>query len=156
MSPGNKKKKALSEKDDKEDTGLKEGEDGKFMDEEEMLDIAENCFIKIAEKMIETNRSVRGIFAKFSVPEQFPDGSILELMSPISFLEGIKELGLNDLSEMEAACLLRVLTKPELESAIILNELILIMENFGVIDNFDDDDEDDYEPDEEEEEGKEK
>ena len=54
---------------------------------------------------------------------------------------------------MEAACLLRVLTKPELDSAIILNELILIMENFGVIDNFDDDDEDDYEPDEDEEEG---
>lgn len=121
-----------------------------------MLDIAEHCFIKIAEKMIETNRSVRGVFTKFSIPEQFPDGSILELMSPISFLEGIKEMGLNDLSEMEAACLLRVLTKPELDSAIILNELILIMENFGVIDNFDDDDEDDYEPDEEEEEGKEK
>ena len=74
-------------------------------------------------------------------------------MSPISFLEGIKELGLSELSEMEAACLLRVLTKPELDSAIILNELILIMENFGVIDNFDDDDEDDYEPDEDEEEG---
>ena len=72
-------------------------------------------------------------------------------MSPISFLEGIKELGMEDLSEMEAACLLRVLTKPELDSAIILNELILIMENFGVIDNFDeDDDEDDYEPDEDE------
>jgi hypothetical protein len=75
-------------------------------------------------------------------------------MSPISFLEGIKEIGLEDLTEMEAACLLRVLTKPELDSAIILNELILIMENFGVEDNFeeDDDDEDDYEPDEEDQE----
>lgn len=73
-------------------------------------------------------------------------------MSPIAFLEGLKDLGLMDLSEMEAACLLRVLTKPELDSAIILNELVLIMENFGVMDNFeDDDDEDDYEPDEEEE-----
>ena len=53
---------------------------------------------------------------------------------------------------MEAACLLRVLTKPELESAIILNELVLIMENFGVVDNFEeeDEDEDDYVPDEEE------
>ena len=52
---------------------------------------------------------------------------------------------------MEAACLLRVLTKPELDSAIILNELVLIMENFGVVDNYeDDDDEDDYMPDEEE------
>lgn len=75
-------------------------------------------------------------------------------MDPIAFLEGIKELGLSDLTEMEAACLLRVLTKPELDSAIILNELILIMENFGVVDNYEEDeeDEDDYVPDEEEEE----
>lgn len=58
---------------------------------------------------------------------------------------------------MEAACLLRVLTKPELESAIILNELVLIMENFGVADNFEDDDDvDDYEPDEDDEDKKEK
>jgi hypothetical protein len=47
-----------------------------------------------------------------------------------------------------------VLTKAELENAIILNELILIMENFGVIDNYDEDEEEenDYEPDDEEEE----
>lgn len=66
-------------------------------------------------------------------------------MSPIAFLEGIKEAGLHELSEMEAACLLRVLAKPELENAIILNEFIMIMENFGVIDNYEDDDDiDDY------------
>ncbi len=100
-----------------------------------MLDIAEHCFIRLAELMLSRSRSVRGLFTRYSVPEQFPDGSILELMSPIAFLEGLKELGMDDLSEMEAACLLRVLTKPELESAIILNELVLIMENFGVLDN---------------------
>jgi hypothetical protein len=75
-------------------------------------------------------------------------------MSPIAFLEGVKELGMENLKEIEAACLLRVLTKAELENAIILNELILIMENFGVIDNYDEDEEEenDYEPDDEEEE----
>lgn len=72
-------------------------------------------------------------------------------MSPIGFLEGVKELGINDLTEMEAACLLRVLTKPELDNAVILNELALIMENFGVVANYEDDDDfDDYEPDEDE------
>lgn len=35
---------------------------------------------------------------------------------------------------MEAACLLRVLAKPELDNAIILNEFTMIMENFGVPD----------------------
>ena len=108
-----------------------------------MLDLAEHCFIRIAEMLLESNRSARSIFTKYSVPEQFPDGTILELMSPIAFLEGVKEAGMGDLSEMEAACLLRVLAKPELDNAIILNEFIMIMENFGVIDNYEEDDDDD-------------
>lgn len=114
-----------------------------------MLDIAEHCFIRIAELMIEKGVSVRSLFAKYAIPEQFPDGTVIELLSPVGYLEGIKELGLIELTELEAACLLRVLNKPELENSIILNELVLIMENFGVIENFDDDDEDDYEDDEE-------
>lgn len=36
------------------------------------------------------------------------------------------------MSDLEAACILRVLAKPELGNAIILNEFALIMENFGV------------------------
>jgi hypothetical protein len=77
------------------------------------------------------------------------------LLSPIGFLEGVKEAaGIDDLTEMEAACLLRVLAKPELDNAIILNEFTMIMENFGVPDlpyggedgaeEEDDDDFDDY------------
>ncbi len=67
-------------------------------------------------------------------------------MTPIAFLEAVKEAGLSDLSEMEAACLLRVLAKPELDNAIILNEFTMIMENFGVMDGYgeEDDDLDDY------------
>lgn len=96
--------------------------------------------------LLEKNKSARVIFTKYSIPEQFPDGTVLELMSPIAFLEGVKEAGMEDLSEMEAACLLRVLAKPELDNAIILNEFIMIMENFGVMDNYgeEDDDIDDY------------
>jgi hypothetical protein len=33
---------------------------------------------------------------------------------------------------MEAACLMKVLAKPELDNSVILNEFILIMENFGI------------------------
>jgi len=49
---------------------------------------------------------------------------------------------------------MRVLAKPELNNAIILNELVLIMENFGVIDNLDDEEEEEYMPDESDEETK--
>ena len=129
-----------------------------YMDEEQMLDVAEHCFIRLAELLLQQSKSARVIFTKYSIPEQFPDGTILELMSPIAFLEGVKEVGMGQLSEMEAACLLRVLAKPELENAIILNEFTMIMENFGVPDTYgedEDDEDDDYIPDEEEEDKKE-
>jgi hypothetical protein len=60
------------------------------------------------------------------------DGTVIELLSPIGFLEGIKELGITDLEEVEVACLMRVLTKPDLDNAILLRELIVIMENFSI------------------------
>jgi hypothetical protein len=50
-------------------------------------------------------------------------------------LEGVKEIGVTDLEEVEVACLMRVLTKADLENAILLRELIVIMENFGIQDD---------------------
>jgi len=53
-------------------------------------------------------------------------------MSPRGFLEGIRDIGFDDVTEIEAACLMKVLAKPELDNSVILNEFVLIMENFGV------------------------
>jgi hypothetical protein len=36
------------------------------------------------------------------------------------------------MTDIEASCLMKVLAKPELDSAVILNEFVLIMENFGI------------------------
>ncbi|CDW71575.1 UNKNOWN [Stylonychia lemnae] len=114
-----------------------EGEDE--IDEEEMLDVAEKCFIRIAESIIKMGVSVRQAFSNFIIREEIEadDGQIeaIELLSPIGFLEGIKNLGVTDLEEIEIACLMRVLTKQELENAILLRELIVIMENFGIQDD---------------------
>jgi hypothetical protein len=74
---------------------------------------------------------------------------VIELLTPMAFLEGVKLIGLSDLSQVEAACVLRVLSKPELENAVILNELVLIMENFGVVETYDDDEESEDEEEEE-------
>ena len=104
------------------------------VDEEHMLDIAEAIFIKMSDLMLKKGRTVRGIFTKYSVPEIFPDRTILELLSPAAFLEGIKDTGIGELQEFEVACLMRVLAKPELDNAVILNEFVMIMENFGVMD----------------------
>ena len=39
---------------------------------------------------------------------------------------------------------MRVLSKPELDNAVILNEFAMIMENFGVMDQMDEEENDDY------------
>ena len=117
----------------------------KSADDEHMLDVAEAIFVKLADLLVEKGRTTRGVFTKFAEPEMFPDRSILELLSPRAFLQGIKEVGIEDLQEFEVACLMRVLAKPELDSAVILNEFIMIMENFGVPDQ--EEDSEDYIPD---------
>jgi hypothetical protein len=55
---------------------------------------------------------------------------------------------------MEAACLMKVLAKPELDNAVILNEFVLIMENFGIpaLGLEEDEYENDYVPDTDEDE----
>ena len=117
------------------------------LEEEHMLDVAEAIFVKLAQLMIEKERSVRAIFTKFSTPEIFPDRTILELLSPPGFVEGLKETGIEELDEFEMASLMRVLAKPELDNSVILNEFVMIMENFGVPDSPEEDDIDDYIPD---------
>jgi hypothetical protein len=99
-----------------------------------MLDIAEMCFVKIAEILIRLGITVREVFAKYAVPELLPQTkTVIELMIPSAFFEAIRsDLKVSDLSDLEAACMMRVLSKPELGNAIILNEFALIMENFGV------------------------
>lgn len=106
-----------------------------------MLDIAEKCFVRIADVIIAKGLSVRKAFMKFIIQEDL-EGQVLELLSPMGFLEGLKELGITDLEEVEVACLMRVLTKADLEHAILLRELIVIMENFGIHDEEEDEEED--------------
>ena len=75
---------------------------------------------------------MRQAFAPFLLREELEDGEALELLSPVGFLEGVKALGVTDLEEVEVACLMRVLTKADLENAILLRELVVIMDNFGI------------------------
>lgn len=82
---------------------------------------------------------------------------MLELISPRGFLEGVREVGFEDVTELEAACLMKVLSKPELDNAVILNEFVLIMENFGIPPFSEEEEfENDYVPDSDDEKAEEK
>jgi uncharacterized metal-binding protein len=50
------------------------------------------------------------------------------------FLEALRAppLNITELSKLDIACLMRVLSKPEINHAILLNELNLVLENFGI------------------------
>ena len=108
--------------------------------------------MRIADLLHMHQRTVKQAFLKYAQPEQFKDGSVLELISPRSFLDGVKDIGFDDVTELEAACLMKVLAKPELENSVILNEFVLIMENFGIPTLSDEEEyENDYIPDSDEE-----
>lgn len=92
--------------------------------------------------------TVRECFGKYAVPETLPESkTTLELLVPEAFFECChKELRLPLFSDLEAACLMRVLAKPELDQSVILNEFALILENFGVplLDQTINDEDEDY------------
>lgn len=52
---------------------------------------------------------------KYSDPKPFKDGNVLDLMTPRGFMEAIKEMGFDDITEAEFGSLMRVLAKPELD-----------------------------------------
>lgn len=99
-----------------------------------MIDVAEKIFIRIAEEIIAQKLTVRKVLQRNIFYAEI-DGEQFELLSPMGLIEGIKELGINDLIEQEVDYLLKVLSKPELDGAILMQELLQIMENFGLYDD---------------------
>jgi len=53
----------LSPRDEGKST---EGKRHSSLDDERMLDVAEGCFIRLAELLLDQGRTIRGIFTKFS------------------------------------------------------------------------------------------
>jgi len=47
----------------------------------------------------------------------------VEIIEARDFLESMRLLGIDHLSELEVACLMRVLSKPEINHSIVLAEL---------------------------------
>lgn len=100
-----------------------------------MLDIAESVFQMIADRLKSLNVSVKKAFAKrCSVVDEFEGETNVVVVQAPDFLDALRSppLSIAELSELEVACLMRVLSKPEIDHAILLNELNLVLENFGI------------------------
>lgn len=104
------------------------------VDEDEMIDVAEKIFVKIAEEIFKQKVTVRMVLQQHIFPAEI-DGDQYELLAPEGLIEGIRDLGIDDLTNIEIQCLLKVLSKPELDGAILMQEFLQIMENFGLYDD---------------------
>jgi hypothetical protein len=90
----------------------------------------------MAELMQTHEITVSDIFKNYVQKEilEMEDGQEVEveLISPEGFLHGLTELGLTNLSDKEVQCLMLILIKPELENHIMLQDVQMVMENFGI------------------------
>ena len=100
--------------------------------ENEMLDVAESVFQKIAKALTDQKKSIRETFGtKVQILEEFNGEENVALILPNEFLDTIQEIGVSDLVNLDIACIMRVLSKPELNDSIQLDEFEVLMENFG-------------------------
>ena len=108
--------------------------------EEEGLNIAENVFRKIADAMKSKNTTVINHFKDYIASQvaEAEDGKEYEIVyiPPMDFLEGLGTLGI-DLNDTEVKCLMVILMKPELENVILVQDLCIVMENFGIEEDID-------------------
>lgn len=102
--------------------------------EDEMIDVAEKIFVRIADEIIKKQVTVRAVWNRF-ISIAMIDGEEYELIEPQDLVEGMKDLGITDLNQLEQNYLLKVLQKPELDNAILMQEFLQIMENFGLYDD---------------------
>ena len=84
-----------------------------------MIDVAEKIFVRIAEEIIKNKVSVRMVWNQHLFPAEI-DGEEYVLLSPEGLIDGIRDLGIDDLNDKEIQYLLKVLSKPELEGAILM------------------------------------
>ena len=105
-----------------------EGEDDDYIDDEEMIKIAESWLIRISDELKNKNLDIKQLFEENIMVENIGDQSI-ELLAPIHFIEGLKKLGIQDFTELEIAWLVNLLTRPELDDLILLEELNILRDN---------------------------
>lgn len=91
----------------------------------------------MAEKLIQNGWSVHDVFGQPDeiikiIPDHEGDLNI-KILTPEMFLARVYQVGITDLTQLQVACLMKVLGKPEFEDSVRYNELELLMENFGVI-----------------------
>lgn len=84
-------------------TNSNEGEnEDDYINDEEMIRIAETCLVRISDALNRQNISIQQLFSHNIMTETI-EGQTIELLAPIHFIEGLKDLGITDFGELEIA-----------------------------------------------------
>ena len=81
--------------------------------------------MRISDELNKQNITIPELFKEEIMRETVED-QVIELLAPIHFIEGLKKLGIDDFSELEIACLVNLLTRPELDDLILVEELNIL------------------------------
>lgn len=99
-----------------------------------MLDIVEKILTEVAAKLMASHSFVHDVFHGPSVTTVplYKNEENVQIIEPQTLLTLLYNLGIAKLTDIQVACLLKVIGKPDLRQAILYEELKMILENFGV------------------------
>ena len=100
------------------------------INEDEMIEIAQKCFNKIAEKLVANKLSIQDLF-KDVISEVKVEDEVIKVIKSEDFLNGIKKLEIQDFNEIDQACLQKVLASNEDEGFIRVADLNQILEEYA-------------------------
>lgn len=98
-----------------------------------MINVAEQIFVRLANEIRSQNITVRQLLQRHIFLAEI-DGDAYELIPPQGLIEAFADMGMSDMKPIEMNCLLKVLSKPELDGAILMGEFLEIMKNFDLYD----------------------
>ena len=70
------------------------------IDEDQMIEIAQKCFLSIAEHMIDKKLTIKTLYHETIFSREI-DAEEIELISPMDFINGIRSLGIEEFQTIE-------------------------------------------------------
>eukprot|EP01022_Parablepharisma_sp_SALTPOND_P008811 TRINITY_DN136_c0_g4_i1.p3 TRINITY_DN136_c0_g4~~TRINITY_DN136_c0_g4_i1.p3 ORF type:complete len:761 (-),score=136.43 TRINITY_DN136_c0_g4_i1:30204-32486(-) len=101
------------------------------IDEDQMIEIAQNAFNAIADQMLQKKLTIRELFSD-TIQAQRISAEDVEVISSEDFVKGIRSLGITEIEGIHYACLIKVLSINEDQRFVKLGDLVQVLNDFGV------------------------
>ena len=121
-----------------EGEAFEEGDEDLDLNEDQMIEMAQKCFLEISKAMRAKQTTMSAIY-KSAAFKQNVEGEIIDLITPMDFVNRLRELDIPDFETIEYACLIKVLSINDEDQYIRLGDLIQIMEDYGLFEAEEDD-----------------